>query len=185
MLPKKLCQFYYFFFLWTECKQVKNVPTTLQKVSKNEKEKSYLETAMGINCQEKRKKRAVKIWLSAHPQMLLSILRSFIPFFPVPNSHQASRWLAAIPARPRCLTKTYTHPRNHLIRRHDFPVSGAPLVFCCVLTGQCWFVLACECVQGFRGQSCAAASAPRCGLSLTCQVKQKAQRTATHMCARW
>lgn len=31
-------------------------------------------------------------------------------------------------------------------------------MFCCDLTGRSWGVLACECVQGFRGQSCAAAS---------------------------
>lgn len=80
---------------------------------------------------------------------------------------------------------TYTHPRRYLIRCRDSPVSGAALLFCCVLTGRCWVVLGCECVQGFRGQSSAAASTPRCGLSLTCLAKRKALRTTLHMCTRW
>lgn len=82
--------------------------------------------------------------------------------------------------------KTHIHrhmhtPPQHLIRCRDSPVSA--LLFCCVLTGRCWAVLACECVQGSEGQSRAAASTPRYGLSLTCLAKRKVLQTPQCTCA--
>lgn len=82
---------------------------------------------------------------------------SFDPssFIPLRNSHQPSDWLTAMPLRLRFLVgkthiRTCMHtPPQHLIRCRDSPVSA--LLFCCVLTGRCWAMLACECVRGLQG----------------------------------
>ena len=164
---------------------------------KTRRRRSFLpQTAMGINsCQEKEKKGEKKSCqdmvipsspnASLHPSILHpSILH---PFIPVPNSHQTSCWLTAVPARPRCLRKNihthiYTHTHASIWSDAVTPRQRCPS---CVLLRSDRLVLACERAQGFRGQSCAAASAPRCGLALTCLVERKAERTVMHVCARW
>lgn len=101
-----------------------------------------------------------------------------------PNSHQASDLTDSRPFEVLFWEETetyiYSHtPTQHLIRCRDLARQRcrSPVVLCSDRP-----VLACECVQGFRGQSSTAAAAPRCGLRLTCPTRRKAERIAPHMC---
>lgn len=134
----------------------------------------------------KGKKRAVKSWLSIHPLPLVSILRSLIlhPSTQLPStlrltdSHASE---ASFSRRKNTHTRMHTPPQ-HLIRCRDSPVSA--LLFCCVLTGRCWAMLACECVRGLQGsEPHSRLDAQTRTLSLTCVAKRKALQTPQCTCA--
>lgn len=111
--------------------------------------KSSPQTALGINCQEKKEKSCQDCVIRSSPNAPLhpSILH---PSIPVPNSHQASRWLTVVPSRPRCprTTLVHTHPPDAMAW---LAVSGALPVFGGALTGRRRLALACECVGGLQG----------------------------------
>lgn len=145
-------------------------------------------------CEGQKKQELSSLAYPFIPKPLVSFLRSLIlhpstkPIKPLTDWQPPLWGFVSVGKNTHTHTDTHrrTHtPVQHLIRCHDSPVSGAAPLFCCVLTGRCWAALACERVQGFRGQSRAAASTARCGLCLTCLARRDAPRAALHMCTVW
>lgn len=121
------------------------------KVSNNkEKEIFSPQTAMVINLARKKNKSCQDLVIPTSPTARLhsSILH---PFIPLPNSHQTSDWLTAIPVRLRFLRKishirthTHTHAtiwsdavtprqrcRSPVLLRSDRPVLGCVSLWMC------------------------------------------------------
>lgn len=147
---------------------------------------------MGINSARGKKQELSSLAYPFIPKPLVSFLRSLIlhpstkPIKPL-TDWQPPLWgfvSVGKNAHTHWHTRMFTRPRTTWSDAMT-PPSAVRLPCSVALTGRCWAALACERVQGFRGQSRTAASTARCGLCLTCLARHDAPRAAPHMCTVW
>lgn len=108
---------------------MESIPTMQQKVSNYQEEEAFSPPAVtGINSVKEKKRRAVRTWLSLHPQPLVSILRFSIPSslhltgIKPHTDWQPSLWGFIVWEKTKTHTDARTHQPSEPMPR--LPVSG-------------------------------------------------------------